>query len=87
MEAIRIKKIIENDGEIILKELPYKKGENIEMILYSDPSFKLNRPILSAKQLLDSGVIGIWKNRKDIKDSAFFARKLREKAQIRNVQK
>jgi hypothetical protein len=38
---------------------------------------------MTARDLLSSGLVGIWKNRKDIGDSRTFARKLRERAQRR----
>lgn len=38
----------------------------------------------SAQTLLESPLVGLWKDRDDIKDSAAFARELREKAQRRN---
>ncbi len=38
----------------------------------------------SAQALLESPLVGLWKDRDDIKDSAAFARELREKAQRRN---
>ncbi len=39
---------------------------------------------MTAKSLLESGLVGMWKDRKDIGDSAEFARKLRERAQTRS---
>jgi len=38
---------------------------------------------LTARALLNSGIVGMWKDRKDIKDSAQYARKLRERGQKR----
>lgn len=32
---------------------------------------------LTAKSLLESGIVGLWANRRDIKNSATFARQLR----------
>ncbi len=43
---------------------------------------QVNKPMMG-KDLLNSGVVGIWANRKDIKDSTEYARKLREQAQTR----
>lgn len=39
------------------------------------------RPHLTARGLLQSGIIGLWKDRNDIKDSAAYARQLREQVQ------
>jgi hypothetical protein len=43
---------------------------------------QVNRP-MTGKDLLNSGVVGIWANRKDIKDSTEYARELRVQAQTR----
>lgn len=83
MEAIRIQKVVEKDGEILVTELPCKKGQYVEMILLIEPSATSRRPHLTADHLLHSGLIGIWKDRKDIEDSAAYARQMREQAQRR----
>jgi len=83
MEAIRLHKVVEKDGEIFLTELPCKKGQHVEVILLTEPSTTLQRPLLTARRLLHSGLIGLWKDRKDIGDSAAYARQLREQAQRR----
>ena len=43
---------------------------------------QVNKP-MTGKDLLNSGVVGIWANRKDIKDSTEYARGLRAQAQTR----
>jgi hypothetical protein len=83
MEAIRLQRALEKDGEIFLTGLPYKKGQYIEMILLADPSIAHSRPRLTARQLLHSELIGLWEDRNDIEDSAAYARQLREQAQNR----
>jgi len=83
MEAIRLQKAVEKDGEIFLTGLPYKKGQFVEMILLSDASTTPNRPRLTARQLLQSDVVGLWEDRSDIEDSSAYARQLRETAQNR----
>ena len=45
------------------------------------------RKHLTARQLLNSGLIGMWQDRTDIGDSAVYARQLREQAQNRNHSK
>jgi hypothetical protein len=82
MEAIRIKEKIKKDGEIQLTGLPFKKGQLIEMIVISETAGKRTTPS-TARQLLASGLVGMWKDR-EIKDSAAYARILREKAQRRD---
>jgi hypothetical protein len=78
MEAIRLHKIVEKDGEISATGLPCKKGQRIEMILLIEPSAIAEAPYPTARQLLDSGLIGLWEDRKDIEDSWSCARQLRE---------
>ena len=77
MEAIRLRKVVEKDGEISVSGLPCKKGQQIEMIFLLEPSDTPGRPHLTARQLLHSELIGIWKDREDIGDSSSFARQLR----------
>jgi len=38
---------------------------------------------MTVEELLNSGLVGIWKDRTDIKDNIEFARELREKAWAR----
>ncbi|MEI6427605.1 MAG: hypothetical protein WCO45_04325 [Pseudanabaena sp. ELA607] len=37
----------------------------------------------TARQLLHSGLIGVWENRTDIKDSLTYARQLRDQSQAK----
>jgi type III secretory pathway lipoprotein EscJ len=82
MEAIKINKIIEKDGEISLKDLPVKKGQHVEMVILLKSSGKPKKRFMTARDLLNSDLIGMWKDR-DIKDSVAYARQLREEAQTR----
>jgi hypothetical protein len=83
MEAIRLHKIVEKDGEIHLTDLPLREGQRVELTLLveSQPESPCSYP--TARQLLDSGIVGLWEDREDIGDSSAFARELREKAQYR----
>jgi hypothetical protein len=83
MEAIRINKLVEKDGEISITGLPYKKGQHIEMIILPESSNVPEGNYMTVKDLLESGLVGIWKDRKDIKDSVAYDRQLREQAQNR----
>jgi hypothetical protein len=85
METIHIEKTIEQDGELLLTGLPYRKGQRLELTLHITPVTrgKVRRAHSTARQLLDSGLIGLWKERTDIGDSVTFARQLRERAQRR----
>ena len=83
MEAIRTHKIVAKDGEITIKGLPFKKGQHIEMIFLLESSTASKQFHLTARELLHSSLIGLWEDRKDIDDSASYARQLREQAQRR----
>jgi hypothetical protein len=82
MEAVRLQRIMEKDGELLLTDLPCKKGQRVEIIVLPEPPAP-PPPRLTAKRLLESGVIGLWQDREDIADSAAYARQLREEAQRR----
>jgi hypothetical protein len=40
----------------------------------------------TVRQLLDSGLMGVWENRTDIKDSLTYARQLREQSQAKRLE-
>lgn len=77
MDAIHLDAVIQKDGEIKMKGLPYKKGERVEMILVVHSATRSKRQKLTARKLRMSGLIGLWKDRSDIGDSVAFARQLR----------
>ena len=83
MHAIRVQQVVTKDGEILVTGLPYKKGQFVEIILLPEPLKLFSRVGLTAPQLRQSGLIGLWKDRDDIQDSAVYARQLREQAQRR----
>ena len=82
MEVIRLHQVVEKDGEIFVTGLPYRKGQHVGMMLWSEPPSMPSHP-LTARQLLRSGLVGLWKDREDIQNSASYARQLREQAQRR----
>ena len=81
MEAIRVQQTVRKSGELTIRNLPIQKGQQVEILLLFTPSSK--RPRLTAKQLLRSELIGLWKDRTDITDNLAYARQLREQAQKR----
>lgn len=83
MEAIRFQQIIQKKGELTIYNLPVEEGQEVEVLLLIEPKNDVNRRRLTAQKLLDSGLVGIWKDREDIEDSSKFARQLREQAQNR----
>ncbi len=82
MDAIRLQTVVAKDGEIALTGLPYRKGDTVEMILLGQPT-SASRRLPTARQLRQSSLIGLWKDRTELTDSADFARQLREQAQRR----
>ncbi len=83
MNAIRLHTVLEHDGELRLTGLPYRKGQQIELILFGDEDVEPQTSLLTADKLLNSGIVGLWKDRTDIDDSSVYARQLREQAQRR----
>lgn len=86
MEAIRVPKFVEEDGQISLKNSPCKKGQYFEMIGLIESNDKKPLRPLTTRQLRTSSLIGMWKDRDDIIDSASYTRQLRNKAQSRMLQ-
>jgi hypothetical protein len=80
MEAIRREEVIVKDGQIRLTGLPYKRGDVVEIIILPQIGKAEVRPRLTVRQLRQSGLIGLWKDRSDIQDSGTYARRLREQA-------
>lgn len=58
MEAIRIQKVVEKDGEILMEALPCKKGQHVELILLIDPLDTSGQFHTAAGRLCRSGLIG-----------------------------
>lgn len=82
MQAIRLQQTIEKDGEIHLSNLPVVRGQEVEVIVLITP-LPEHKKTFTARQLLDSGLIGVLENRTDIKDSLTYARQLREQSQAK----
>lgn len=83
MEAVRVGQIVAKDGEVLVKGIPWKKGQAVEIIVLSQ-TLKTESPSrLTVRQFRQSGLIGLWKDRNDIRDSAAYARQLRQRGQKR----
>ena len=84
MQAIRLKKIIQKNGELHLTNLSVSKGQEVELVLLLEPHKDTAiKERLTARQLLNSSLIGLWKDRTDIGDSTQYARQLRDQGQRR----
>ncbi len=66
MEAIRVQQVVAKDGEVLVKGIPYKKGQVVEIILWPQPVKPAPRLRLTVRQLRQSGLIGLWQDRDDI---------------------
>jgi len=82
MEAVRKRAVIREDGKVTVRGLPYRKGDRVEVIVLK-PGPVGKGSGMTARDLLDSGLVGLWADREDITDSSEFARHLREKAETR----
>lgn len=81
MDAVRKHAVVEQDGEVRVGGLPYKKGDHVEVILLKErPPVKHG---LTAGDLLCSPLAGMWADRMDIADSSQYARELRRQAETR----
>ena len=82
MSAVRKHAVVEQDGELIIRDLPYKKGDRVQVIVLGEEHSAEHKG-MTAAELIQSPLIGLWADRTDIVDSSKFARALREKSQRR----
>ncbi len=80
MEAIRIVQKIYKTGELTISNVPVEAGEEVEVLVLI-PQRRTARPRLTAKELLESDIVGMWKDRDDIGESSDYARELRDQVQ------
>lgn len=85
MEAIRMRQIIQKRGELTIRNLPIEQGQHVEILVLFTPSELSKRPRLTARQLLESEIIGLWSEHQVDIDSVAYARQLREQAQRRSM--
>ena len=78
MQVIRLQQTIEKNKEIHLSDLPVLQGQEVEVIVLISP-LPEPKKTFTVRQLLDSGLMGVWENRTDIKDSLTYARQLRNR--------
>jgi hypothetical protein len=93
MEAHRTRATIGEDGEVALRNIPFRPGDEVEVIVLhpstssetpeeaSQHSEKRPKPG-TARALAQSKIVGLWEDR-DLPDSAEYARQLREEAWVR----
>lgn len=84
MTPIIVKSKVDNDGTLRV-HLPIgenEAGKEVQVTVESVVAVA-KRPAMSAIDILNSGLVGIWADRKDIDDNHKFAHRLREQAQTR----
>jgi len=82
MEAVRKRLIVKDRGKVQMKGLPFGAGDHLEIIMIKEKSV-IRKGGLTARQILETPLIGLWKERTDIRNSSEFSRELRNKAQNR----
>jgi hypothetical protein len=86
MIRIVVKSKVGSDGVLHL-DLPVGPAEankDVQVTVEPAPAETTGKPTtISAADLLQSGLIGIWADRTDISDSREYARRLRDQAQTR----
>ncbi len=73
------------DGRVIIPDEPVEFPRDRTLLIHvqKSPASVAPKARLTARELLNSGMVGLWRDRQDIGDSSQFARTLRERAQRR----
>ena len=74
---------IKSGGLVSLRSRKLKAGTRAEVIVLVEPAENPAEKSMTGADLLKSGLVGIWAERKDIGDSLEFAHQLRQKAEKR----
>ena len=81
--ALRQKVKVERGGVINLRSRSRKAGTTAEVIVLVEAE-RGTEKAMTAADLLESGLVGMWAERKDIGDNLEFARSLRSQASRRD---
>lgn len=81
--GIKQKVTVGKNGKIELPTTELPEGTIVEVIVLSSP-LPTKKKVLTARELLDSSLIGLWEEREDITDSLAYSRQLREQSQRRD---
>ena len=81
--AFNQKIIIKSGGLVSLRSRKLKAGTKAEVIVLVEPTETTAEKFMTGADLLKSGLVGMWAERKDIGESLEFARQLRQKAEKR----
>lgn len=80
MGELRVFAVPQEDGRLILEDASFHKGEPVEVVVSTPQN---STRTMTAKDLLESGLVGIWADREDIGDSVEYARELRRQITMR----
>jgi hypothetical protein len=83
-QPITLHPVMERDGQILITGLPWNRGQRLAITIQAEEGDDMEHQPLSARELLESGLVGMWADRTDIGDSSEFARKLRQAAEHRS---
>jgi len=83
--AVRRKTVVQPGGVIEIRSSDLTPGAAAEVIVLLDApeTMPSHRHMMTATDLLESDLVGIWEDREDIGDSVEFARRLRRQAEQR----
>ncbi len=81
--AFKQKIIIKSGGLVSLRSRKLKAGTKAEVIVLVESTETTAEKFMTGADLLKSGLVGMWAERKDIGESLEFARQLRQKAEKR----
>ncbi len=80
--AIRQRVVVQKGGVIQVQSPELKPGTSAEVIILMETTQTVEQK-MTAGDLLDSGLIGLWASRSDLGDSLTFAQRLRRRAENR----
>ena len=72
MQVIRLQQTIEKNKEIYLSDLPVLQGQEVEVIVLISP-LPEPKKTFTVRQLLDSGLMGVWENRTELGEDKKYA--------------
>jgi hypothetical protein len=75
---------VKSGGLVSLRSRRLKAGTKAEVIVLVEPEQTHTEKFMTGADLLESDLVGMWSQRKDIDDSLEFARQLRKKAENRD---
>ena len=82
--AFKRKVTVKSGGLVSLRSNKLKPGTKAELIVLVEPVENSVERSMTGSDLLRSGLVGMWAERKDIGDSLEFARELRKEAEKRS---